>query len=356
MSATADRLVRAEALDGFIRRVLGHVGLPEADTAVVARAMVDADLSGADTHGIFRLGQYVDALRSGLITPAARVVAEQKAPALWQVDGGGGLGHLAMSRAVEVAQAGAVSQGIAWVGVHHSGHAGAIGVYAERLAASGLIAMVGAASGINQVAPWGGREPLLGTNPIAFAVPVADDPPIVVDFATSTASNGTIMAHAREGRPVPEGWMVDRETDAPVTDPSRLATSLLLPMGGHKGGGLALVIGLLGAVANGADFGRAINARWEAGAPVNVGQFVMALDAGLLHPAGRFAEAVAAEAQMLAASAPASGHDAVRLPGMRRATCRNQRAQHGIPLSASLAADLDRLATDLGVPGLPAAP
>ena len=110
---------------------------------------------------------------------------------------------------------------------------------------AGMVGIYGAASSVHHMAPWGGTEPLLGTNPIAVAIPAGDEPPVILDIATSIASNGAIRTHQLEGRPMPEGWVQTRKDGAPITDPSRINEGTYLPMAGHKGYGLSLVIGLL---------------------------------------------------------------------------------------------------------------
>ena len=156
--------------------------------------------------------------------------------------------------AVELARA----SGVGWVGARRSNHAGAGAIYAAIPVEHGMVGIYGAASSVHHMAPWGGTEPLLGTNPIAVAIPAGDEPPVILDIATSIASNGAIRTHQLEGRPMPEGWVQNRKDGAPITDPSRINEGTYLPMGGYKGYGLSLVIGLLAGPLNRAAFGRDI--------------------------------------------------------------------------------------------------
>jgi LDH2 family malate/lactate/ureidoglycolate dehydrogenase len=129
------------------------------------------------------------------------------------------------------------------------------------------------------MAPWGGAEPLLGTNPIAVAIPSGKEAPVVLDIATSVASNGSIRAYALEGKPMPEGWVISRADGKPITDGRRLAEGMFVPLGGYKGSGLALVLGLLAGPLNRAAFGRDIkDVNTEQASETNTGQFVIALD------------------------------------------------------------------------------
>src|SRR5262249_7814899 len=136
-----------------------------------------------------------------------------------------------------------------------SNHAGAAGVYAAMALRAGMVGIYAAGSSANHMAPWGGAEPLVGTNPIAFAIPAGQEAPVGLDIATSLASFGKMRDYALKGEPIPEGWAIDRD-GKPITDPARATEGTLLPIGGHKGSGLALIIGLLAGVLNGAAFGR----------------------------------------------------------------------------------------------------
>src|SRR5260370_26141260 len=180
----------------------------------------------------------------------------ERPPATARVDGENGMGHLVMTyvanRAVEMAG----ETGLAWVGARRSNHAGAASTYAAIPLAHGMVGIYSAVSGSNFMAPWGGAEPLLGTNPIAVAIPAGNEAPVVLDIATSVASNGAIRSYALAGKPMPEGWVISRKDGKPITDGRALAEGMFTPLAGYKGSGLALVLGLLGGPLNRAAFGR----------------------------------------------------------------------------------------------------
>ena len=161
-----------------------------------------------------------------------------------------------MSRAAAEAIAIAREAGIGWVGVRRSNHAGPAGLYAEMPAAAGMIGLYAAVANANHMATWGGADLLLGTNPLAIGVPTGNKP-LVFDMATSIVAYGTGKKYALRGLAMPEGWFVDAKSGAPITDPAKSGDGLLLPMGEYKGSGLALMIGLLAGVLNGAAFGKA---------------------------------------------------------------------------------------------------
>src|SRR5262249_15165510 len=177
-----------------------------------------------------------------------------------------------------------------------------------------------AASSVNHMAPWGGTEPLLGTNPIAVAIPAADEAPVVLDIATSLASNGAIRTHELEGRPMPEGWVQDRNVGSAITNPRRIHAGTDQTMGGYKGSGLSIIIGLLARPLNGAAFGRDIrDFAAPPGGELNVGQFVIALDVARFVQPDQFRAEIDRHVRELASSRRLPGSEGNCLPGAGRA-------------------------------------
>jgi LDH2 family malate/lactate/ureidoglycolate dehydrogenase len=335
---------------------LAAAGLPGPDAEIAAKAMIEADVTGFDAHGIFRLSSYVDTLRSGRVNPRAEIKVVQRAPATALVDGDNGMGHLVMTYAANLAVELARGSGIGWVGVRRSNHAGAAGIYAEIPLAHGMVGLYAAVSTANHMAPWGGAEALMGTNPIAVAIPAGKEAPVVLDIATSVSSFGTIRQYALANKPMPEGWVVNSATGEPITDPKKVSEGVLLPIGGHKGSGLALMIGLLAGVLNGAAFGRDVIDFTAPGTePSNTGQFVMALDVARFIPPELFAAAMDRHLDELRASRRLPGVDAIRLPGEERRRRRIDRSENGIKLPPTLIRQLDELATKLNIKPLAAA-
>jgi LDH2 family malate/lactate/ureidoglycolate dehydrogenase len=205
------------------------------------------------------------------------------------------------------------------------------------------------------MAPWGGAEPLLGTNPIAVAIPAGKEPPVILDIATSLASNGAIRTHELEGRPMPEGWVQSRSDGAPITDPARINEGTYLPMAGYKGFGLSLVIGLLAGPLNRAAFGRDVrDFTAPPGGTLNVGQFVVALDVARFIAPELFKAEVDRHVGDLNNSRRLPGVDEIRVPGQGRVARRRERAANGVPLSPTLIAQVDEVAKSLGVAPLSA--
>jgi L-2-hydroxycarboxylate dehydrogenase (NAD+) len=344
--------VAAPVARAFIDDVFRAQGLPAADSARIAELMTEADLTGADAHGIFRLPHYIRRLKAGGVNPRPNIKVNQTAPATALVDGDNGMGHLVMSRAAETAIALARECGVAWVGAAKSNHAGTAGIYAAMPVEHGMIGVYAAVANANHMAAWGGAELLLGTNPLGIGVPSGEGP-LVLDMATTVVSYGTVKKYALEGRTMPEGWFVDAKTGAPLTDPKRSAEGVLLPIGGYKGAGLAMMLGLLAGTLNGAAFGKdVVDFNADDKSETNTGHFICAIDIKRFIPLDAFNAEVDRHMDDLHASKRLPGFDAIRLPGERRRQCRAERLRNGIPLPDALATQLDKLAAEMGVEAL----
>lgn len=340
----------SKALTDFTVAALAACGLPPADAQSVGEAMVEADLTGVETHGVARLPQYVPWLRGGTINPRANITLAERGPATAVVDGDNGMGHLVMTYAARTAAELARESGVAWVGSRRSNHAGAGGIYAAMLLEHDMIGIYAAASSANHMAVWGGSEPLLGTNPIAVAIPAGDEPPVVLDIATSLSSFGVIRKHQLEGKSIPEGWMVSRADGSPITDPGRAGEGVLLPIGGHKGSGLAMIIGMLAGPLNRAAFGRDVqDAAGSRDQQTNTGQFIIAVDPKRFLPMADFKAEIDRHVRDLRGSARLPGVEAIRIPGGERQRQRRERTERGVSLPAALVKQLDNVASQLGI-------
>jgi LDH2 family malate/lactate/ureidoglycolate dehydrogenase len=214
-----------------------------------------------------------------------------------------------------------------------------------------MIGIYSAVASANHMAPWGGADLLLGTNPLAIAIPAGDLPPVVLDIATTVVSYGTVKNYALQGKIMPEGWMINRHTGAPLTDPTQSAASgVLLPIGGYKGAGLALILGLLAGTLNGAAVGRdVVDFNADDHTETNTGHFIVALDVARFIDPAMFAAGVVRHLEELRDSAHLPGVDRIRLPGDERARRREQRARDGVPVNPALLDVLDTLAERLNI-------
>jgi L-2-hydroxycarboxylate dehydrogenase (NAD+) len=339
----------APVLQAFVERVMSACGLPGEDARTVARLMVEADVTGADGHGVIRLPQYVGRIRGGAVNTSPSVSVHRTGPATALVDGDNGMGHVVVSVAAEAAIELAAEAGFGWVGVRGSNHAGPGALYAMMPVEKGMIGIYGAVASANHMPPWGSSERLLGTNPLAVAIPAGSEPTLVLDMATTVVSYGTIKKFALRGEPLPPGWVVGLDGE-PITDAEHAHDGVLLPIGGYKGSGLAIVIGLLAGVLNGAAFGRdVVDFTTDVSTATNTGHFIAALDVGRFTPLAEFTAEVDRHARDLRAGQRLPGVEAIRLPGEQRLSRRADRAANGIPISPALLRQLDEVARDMNV-------
>jgi LDH2 family malate/lactate/ureidoglycolate dehydrogenase len=342
----------AADIERFLASAFVALSVPEDDAKAVARLMVKADLYGHETHGTFRLRQYVNRLRDGGMNPKANLAVVRDHVAVALVDGDNGLGHLAMTLATELAVAKAAAHGIGWVGVRNGNHAGPASLYVNTVVERDMIGLYGAVGSANHVPPFGGSELLLGTNPIAVAVPAGTEPPFVLDMATTVAASGKIRTLAQRGEPMPEGWMVGRD-GKPLTDPKRQHEGFMLPIGGPKGYGLAMALGLLAGSLNGAAFGKdVVDMTRDTGRPTNTGQFIAAISVAAFADVAGFKASVDEVFRTIRSSETLPGHDDIRIPGERRGDLLAERSQNGVPLHPKLVEALSEIARELDIPDL----
>jgi (2R)-3-sulfolactate dehydrogenase (NADP+) len=308
----------------------------EANARSTARALVAAEADGQAGHGLSRVPAYALQSRAGKVRGDARPTVERVAGSALRVDGGYGFAYPAIDAAIAALAPLAREQGIAVAAVHRSHHFGQAGAHAERLAGLGLLALV-LGNSPKAMAFWGGRQAMLGTNPLAFAAPLPGAAaPLVIDLAMSVAARGKIVAAEKAGQPIPGDWAVDAE-GRPTTDPKAALGGTLLPIGGAKGGALALMIEILAAAVTGSAWG------WEAssffddkGGPPDMGHVLIALDPGRLS-AGAYESRMAVLIEALAAEPDA------RLPGTRRLTNRARAAAEGIAVPDALHTEIRAL-------------
>jgi len=353
MSDAGPAVLPVSTVQQFVVRALLAQGVPQHDADTVASLMVQADVLGHETHGVFRLRQYLARLQDGGCNAQARVKVLRETAATALVDGDNGLGHLAMSAACELAISKAETAGIGWVGIRRGNHAGPLALYVRPQAQRGMIGMAAAVGSANHVPPFGGTDLLLGTNPVAISAPTADDDPFVLDMASTVAAMGKIKALAQSGEAMPEGWMVGRD-GKPLTDPARRSEGYMLPIGGAKGYGLSVAIGLMAGVLNGAAFGAdVVDFTTDTTSETNTGQFVMALNIAAFGELDDFTQSASRTFSQMRSSQPLPGHAPVRLPGDKKKSNISRCKHEGLTLNASLWRDLQALADEYGIESLP---
>jgi L-2-hydroxycarboxylate dehydrogenase (NAD+) len=346
--ALAGGRVRAPELQAFVEQVFQRCGMEERDARLLAETLVTADMRGVHSHGVLRVPEYVRKLTRQGVDPRGRPVLAGGAGACLVVDGGNSMGQIGMQFATERALEAAAAHGIAAVAVRGSNHCGALAYFAMQALPRDMIGFA-TTHALPTMAPWGGAERLLGINPVAIAVPAGAEFPVVYDAAFSASSHGKIRVYHQEGRPLPEGWALDRE-GRPTTDPAAAMAGLLQPIGGFKGVGLAMIAGMLASFLSGARYGTELGSMEAGPRPGEDGHFVGALRVSAFEDVERFKARVDAAVRQLHACRRAPGFDRVYAPGEREALNQEAYTREGIPLNAVTQADLREVAGSLGIP------
>jgi LDH2 family malate/lactate/ureidoglycolate dehydrogenase len=254
-----------------------------------------------------------------------------------------------MKFATEKAIEKAKTAGVAWVGARWSNHAGPASLYASMPLAHNMIGLYMAVGSANHLPPWGGLDMLLSTNPIAVAVPAGEEPAIILDMATTVAAYGKVKTKAQRGEMMPEGWMMDRQGN-PLTDPKRANEGFLLPIGGYKGYGLALVMGLLAGNLNAAAMGKdVVDFNNDDTTETNTGHTIVAINVEAFQDLQEFKQGMDTLIRDIRNSQRLPNVDRIRLPGEGTHTARNDNEKNGIPMPEALLAVLDQLASELKI-------
>ena len=338
-----------EQLRTFIASAFEAVQLPRADAKVIAELMTQADINGSEGHGVFRLPQYIRRIKGGAVNVKPDIRIEREAAGMALVHGDNGMGHLVMKFAAETAIKKAKTAGVAWVGARWSNHAGPAALYAAMPPEHDMIGLYMAVGSANHLPPWGGLDMLLSTNPIAVAVPTGDEPAIVLDMATTVAAYGKVKTKAQRGEMMPEGWMMDRQGN-PQTDPKRANEGFLLPIGGYKGYGLALILGILAGNLNGAAMGKdVIDFNNDDTSETNTGHAIIAINIEAFQDLNDFKQGMDTLIRDIRNSQRLPGVDRIRLPGEGTHTTRADNEKNGVPMPPALLAALDQLAGELKI-------
>jgi LDH2 family malate/lactate/ureidoglycolate dehydrogenase len=340
------RFVRPDELRGFASAVLQQIGIAPDLADCVADTLVQANLRGTDTHGVVRLPTYVARFTTVDWQPP-EVIRDDGATAL--VDVHDAMGQVGASMAMKLAIAKAQQFGVGVAGVRNSNHLGAAGAYAMMAAEQNLIGF-SSTNASPRIAPWGGKEPLLGNNPLAYAFPTGKGYPLVLDMSISVVAAGKIRTAAAHGEQIPEGWALDRD-GRPTRDPRKALEGLLLPIGGHKGYGLSLVIDVLCGVLTGSGFATSVGKVDTTASTQYEGHFMAAIDIARFMPLDEFVARIDRLIDLIKGSARSEGTDEIFLPGEIEYRTSQRRAKEGIPLDGRLVARLNQLAAQVGAEG-----
>jgi (2R)-3-sulfolactate dehydrogenase (NADP+) len=311
-----------------LTEIFSETGASPANAASVAWALVMAEADGLKGHGLSRVPTYLAMLKSGKIDGQVVPKASRPKPGVLAIDAGHGFAYPAIDLAVAELPRLAREQGVIAAPIRRSNHCGAAGLHVERLAEQGLVAML-FANTPGAIAPWGGSKPVFGTNPIAFAAPLARREPVVIDMALSKVARGPIVAAKQKGEAIPEGWALDVH-GKPTTDAAAALAGTMVPLGDAKGATLAMMVEILAAALVGAHFGfQASSFLDDKGGPPDTGQLILAIDP---HAMGGnwFDERMRVLAHAI------EEQEGTRLPGVRRLALRAKAQAEGIEMPAEL--------------------
>lgn len=344
-----DTLINHDKLTGFAVRCLTKIGMPQDDAQLLAESLVASNLRGIDSHGVVRLPHYATRLRNGSIKVKPTIAYVKTGPCTGIVDGGAGMGQLVAARAMREALSLAKEAGIGAVVARNSSHCGALAYFAQMASDAGMVGIAMTHADPIMV-PTGMKRPFLGSNPMAFAAPGKDEPPILLDMATTNVPLGKIIVARQENKPIPGDWGVDKD-GKPTTDPHALIG--LVPFAGPKGYAVAVMIEVFCSMLGNVPFGTHMCGMYsELEKPRNLGHFMLAIDIARFVKVDEFRARVDAFTREVHAEAPADPARPPLVPGEPERLRSEARKKEGIPIGPGVLDDLNKLAKELGVEGL----
>ncbi|AFA75466.1 putative malate/L-lactate dehydrogenase [Gordonia polyisoprenivorans VH2] len=345
----SDDRVKPEALANFGSRVLQTCGVPAADADLVADSLVQADLWGHQSHGMLRLPWYVARLRSGAMTATTTPETLMDTGALALIDGHDGIGQVLTEHARREAVARARAHGVGVVGVRNSNHFGTAMYYTRRAAHDGCVSIL-TTNASPAMAPWGGREKVLGTNPWSIAAPAPTGGGVVaVDIANTAVARGKIYLARNKGETIPDGWAIDADGH-PTTDPGKAIDGVILPMAGHKGYAITFMMDILSGALTGSRTGSDVRGPYEADKASGAGHLFLAIDVAAMNSREDYLASVGALIDEVKSTPLVPDADEIFYPGeLEDRAERDNLAAGGVALAPQTRDDLVDLATEAGI-------
>lgn len=345
MTTQQQTIFSPEKLKAFAVAVSKKYGLNGSDADIFASSLVDANLTGVDTHGLTRLAIYLKRIKLGLINPNAAMTFEQKFPIAAVLNADNGLGQIAGEKAINKAIEMAKTYGLGAVGVRNSQHFGVLGYYCSKAAENEVICLA-FTNAEPALPPYGSYEAFFGTNPVAMGVPVKNDIPIIIDLSTSIVARGKIISAAKQKAPIPEGWALDPEGN-PTTDAEKALAGSVQTMAGPKGYALAMMVDILSGVLSGSGYGRNVHSMYkDLKNPADVGHFFLCINIEAFMPKEIFYRKIKKMQEEIKGSAKRQGVDEIRIPGEKKAKTKAERLKTGIQLGNDVIEELKVLARE----------
>ena len=329
-SESERRIAPAELLT-TVTDIFAACGMEQADAALLAESLVRADQRGIHSHGTLRVGDYVEKLTAQGVDPKGRPSIASSAGAALVVDAGNAMGQIAADFAMRAAIERARETHIAAAAVRNSNHCGAMDYWALMAVPHDMIG-IAMTNALPTMAPWGGVEKIVGINPVAVAVPAATEPPVALDIAFGATAHGKIRVYHQKGHPIPEGWAFDAE-GRPTTDAAAALEGLIQPIGGHKGVGLGIMVGMLSTLLSGASYGTELGNMVDGARAGHDGHLFIAINVAGFQPVDRFKQRVDAISRQIQDSRRRDGVERLYPPGLLEAEFERRYAAEGIPLN-----------------------
>lgn len=342
-----ERRIPPAELEAVVGAIFEACGMQAGNAALLAHALTAADQRGIHSHGTLRVPEYVAKLTTGGVDPRGRPSIVSTSAAALVVDANNAMGqvaaHFAMSAAIERAR----SIHVAIAAVRNSNHCGAMDHWAQLALPHGMIGLA-ATNALPTMAPWGGIDKIVGINPLAVAIPAEKEAPIVLDIAFGATAHGKIRVYRQKGHEIPEGWAFDAE-GMPTTDAAAAMAGLIQPIGGHKGVGLGIVIGMLSTLLAGANYGTELGNMIDGPKPGKDGHIFIAIDVAAFQPLDIFKRRVDAISRQIQSSRRRAGVDRLYPPGFLEAEFERRYAAEGIPLNEETIAGIRAAAGRVGI-------
>ena len=336
-----------ERLLDFATAVYAGAGVPDADARLIADTLVQADLWGHQSHGVLRLGWYLERVQNGVMKPVTTPEFVIDGGAIAVIDGHDGVGHVLSMIATREAIKRAKTHGIAVVGVRNSNHFGTCMYYTLTGAREGCMMFL-TSNGGPAMAPWGGMKKIIGTNPMSVATPAGKHPPFVVDMANTGVARGKIYLARQKRQPIPLGWALNA-AGAPTTDPQEAIDGIILPMAEHKGYAIAMMVDVLSGVLTGSGFLTQVHSPYKTAKKSNCGHLFIAVNIEALQPLSEFNARMEQYIAEVKSVPRAQGFDEVFYPGEIEARNNERNRREGIEFPEDTLADLRRIAQKTGL-------